>query len=860
MMYGRAAEQSAISALLESCRTGASGALLLSGDPGIGKSALLDHAAGLASGMRVLRGTGIESEAELPFAGLHLLLAPALDRLPALPGPQRQAIEAAFGLGSGGRSDRLLTGLAVLSLLGELAEDGPLFCVIDDAQWLDRASADALLFAARRLGAEGVAMLFAARPEFEAAGLPVLALDGLAPPDAAALLDSTADLAPAVRYQVLAEAQGNPLALLELPAAVADGGSLPLTSRLRMAFHGQASRLPAPVQALLLVAAAEDTGDLDVVLRAASTLGSGPAELAEAEEAGLVVVAGRTLRFRHPLIRAAVYQGAAVSRRLFVHGKLAEALGQPQDADRRAWHLARAATGTDEALAAELERTAERARERTGYAAAAAGYERAAQLSTDPAAAARRYLLAAEAATEAGDLDRALTLAAQVSTVDGRLRHVQGIAHFWQGSYGQAHRLLLEGADLSPEPASILEQAFHTAWYAGEAELAEIVDRLAALGPGYPVARLLATAMTGTAAEVSAAIDAARQVTEPRDLAQVCGIALVTGRDHVTYELATDLAARGRADGWIGFLPTVGFFLAEAELFAGRHRDAHATATDALRIAEDTGQAQWRSQLTSLLAYLAAVAGDAAECQRLVAASADLGHAGQPWCQWALALLDLGTGRAAQALARLETLGTYQISAIRSVPDLVEAAVRVGEPERAAPGLARFEAWAARAAQPWSDALVLRCRALLRGSGEDFTAALALGEHASRPFEQARTALLYGEYLRRARRKRDARRWLQPAVTTLEALGAEPWAARARAELTATGAAAPESARQGKLAVLTPQELQIVRLAATGLSNKDIAAQLFLSPRTVGHHLYKAYPKLGIISRAELACLPLETA
>ncbi|MEV6526639.1 AAA family ATPase [Longispora sp. NPDC051575] len=990
MLHGRTGERTAIDRLLADCRAGTSGALLLSGDPGIGKTALLRYATEHAADLRLLRGTGIESEAELPFAGLHMVLRPVLDRLDSLPGPQRAALRGAFGLdpdappkpqtgGPTGRepgvaagtsadpvpehasrepADRLLTSLAVLTLLSEL---GPVLCVVDDAQWLDRASAEVLLFAARRLDAEGVGLLLAARPEFTAPGVPSLVLTGLAPEASAALLDEREPgLAPTVRYRVLAESVGNPLALLELPAALtseptAPGalpstvgtvgsatlgvlpspgtgtpGALPLTGRLQDAFHAQVARLPAATRTLLLIAAADDTGDPGLILRAGATLGAGLADVAPAEH--LVDEGSGTVAFRHPLVRAAVYQGAALLDRIAAHRALADAL-DGEDADRRAWHLAAAATGPDEQVAAALERSAERSRSRSGHAAATTAYERAARLSADRSARGERLTLAAESAVDAGDLDEAGRLADEAagalpperssgSTRDAgavraaghtRLALLRGTVGFWRGDFRAAHQLLVTGAETAGDrehAARMLVQAFHTAWYTDEATVVDVVARLNDVSAS-PVTRFLTAAMsplTGRPVPVGDTLDAAlRAVADsPRDLAMVLGGALVVGRDDVTHREAAVLAAAGRAEGRCGLLPTVLFFLAEGELFAGRHAEATATAREAVRIAEDTGQRQWLSQVNALLAYLAAIRGDEDACQAH-AAAARRAEAGGPWTDWALGMLDLGLGRVEAALVRFEALAGgplgFHVSATRCVPDLVEAAVRLGRPERARAPLARFERWAAHTGQPWAQALVHRCHALLTSDEAAYEAALGLppapfpldrhaladqarteqapahatpdrhplpgldqapatpGRHApagppptGRPFEQARTDLLYGEWLRRGRRKAEARPHLRTAMEVFELLGATPWADRARAELTATGEHAPAHPT-GPLSTLTPQELAIVQLAAGGLSNRDIAARLFLSPRTVGHHLYKAYPKLGILSRSELTKL-----
>src|SRR6266545_3250356 len=885
MLHGRATERSIIDRLLARARAGHSGALVIRGEPGIGKTALLDYAAaaagsaasdeaasgGAAPGdaapagmidLRVIRGAGVQFEVELQFAGLHLLLGPTLDRSSALPQPQRHALDAAFGLRRAGSHDRFLIGVAVLSLLAELAEDGPLVFLVDDAHWLDRASAEALRFAARRLGAEGIAIIFAARDHdapFPTLGLPELRLEGLDAASAAALLTARGgtELTAEARARILADASGNPLGLIELlaahrasPAAARPGpGSPVLTDRLRKAFDGQVRRLPEATQTLLLAAAAD---------------------LGPAEQAGLVRVIDGTVTFRQPLVRAAVYQGAALERRLAVHRALAEALHGAADADRRAWHLAAAATGPDEEVAAELERTAARATARSGYAAAAAAYERAVQLTADPAARASRLVLVGQAAD---------------TIVQSRLASVRALADFAQGRLPTAHRLLVEGAALSgerdrPGAVRMLMNAMHIAWFLGDrALIADTADRLTAMGGGdaeplAPLVQLMGWSAAQAAERSSDGllrladlVTAARRARagHPDDLAMTAMLCLVTGRNAEARDLLGELAADARAQGRIGQLPALLSRLAQAQVFDGRHRDALASATEALRIARDTGHAHWTIEASAVIAYLAAVDGDEQRCRRLVDAAlaepALATSAGTPWAPWALGLLDLSGGRLDIALVQLETVAwgprRYHASALRSIPDLVEVAVRLGQPQRAAKPLARFRQWARHADTPSTDALVERCQALV-AQGEQaerhYLAALKLHDAS---FEQARTRLLYGAWLRRARRKADARTQLRAAVDYLDRIDATPWAKRARAELTATGATTSRPG-QPDLSRLTPQELQVARLAAQGLSNRDIAAQLFLSPRPVGYHLYKAYPKLGVTSRGQLDLDTLE--
>jgi len=916
VLYGRAREQSVIDRLLADARAGGSGVLVIHGETGVGKTALLEYAATAAgpvalggvpsrgavpaglAGLRVIRGAGVPSEAALPLAGVHLLLGSTLERRSVLPARQRQALDAALGLRHAGPQDRFLVGLAVGSLLAELAQDGPLLCLVDDAQWLDHASAEALVFAARRLDAKGIVMIFAARDHevpFGIPGQPELQLSGLDGAAAAALLaeHGGSELSPVARAQILAEARGNPLGLIELAAAYRHTptvawpglGGLALTDRLQQAFDGQVRRLPQATQTLLLVAAAEDRGDLGVVLVAAGALGVEAADLAPAEQAGLVRIADATVGFRHPLMRAAVYQGAALGQRLAVHRALAEALQGPADADRRAWHLAAAATGPDEQVAAELERTAARAMVRSGYAAAVAIHERAVQLTVDPAAGARRLTLAGEAAAEVGDFGRALGLATRAAgqtsdpLVQARLASVRAVAGFARGQLPAAHRLLVEGAALSgerdrPRAVRMLMNALQIAWFVGDrALIADTAERLKVLGSsveGPPAA--LARLMLWLAAQADEQVTdglppladlvaAARRSRAGHrdDLAAIAMVCLVTGRNADARDLTAALVADARVQGSIGILPAMLIHLAQALVFDGRHGEALSSASEALRIAQDTGHTQWMSEATAILAYLAAVDGDEARCRELVdgvlaAPATHAASAGTPWVPWALSLLDLNHGHLDTALVQLEAIfrgpTRYHASALRSIPDLVETAVRVGQPQRATEPLARFSQWARRADTPSTDALVERCHGLLDANGDaerHYLAALKLHESS---FEQARTQLLYGTWLRRGRRKVEARTQLRAAVDYLDRIDATPWARRACAELRATGATIPR--RRTGQPRLTPQELQVVRLAAQGLSNRDIAAQLFLSPRTVGYHLYKAYPKLGVTSRNEL--------
>ncbi|MGW5456828.1 AAA family ATPase [Nocardia sp. NPDC003979] len=953
MLHGRDAEQAMLDDLLAGARAGRSAALVIRGEAGIGKSALLDYAA--AQGLPTVRSAGIESEAELPFAALHLLVKPGMELVGQLPPRQRDALEAAFGLGEHAPADRMLIGLAVLTLLAEEAADGPLLCIVDDGHWLDQATADALLFAARRLDAEGVVMLFAARTgpdDFPAPGLAELSLTGLPLEAAAALLDAgTTRLSPATRYRLLAESGGNPLALLELPSVVGDSdvdtaNPLPLTQRLQLAFHSRITKLPPATRTVLLVAAAAGTADIGRVLQAAATLGAGLPDLQPAQDADMIDLDSGRLTWRHPLLRSAVYQGAALTQRLAAHRALAAAYAPPaypppavhaaasrptgpggtgatssmsatddsvidadcsttgpddsengaegsigfgtravfddNDADLRAWHSACAATGPDEETAAALENTADRARRRNGFHGAVAAYERAAALSVDSAARVRRLVLAAETATEAGLTEQAARLAERAAALAGggeyeqRLELVRAQAEFGSGTPGSAHRRFMSAARAARtgDPgtaARILARAVHTAWYLGPAELDEVAGflttlRLAEDDPATPIARYLTGSVSGRrTTDLRAVVDAARAAgaDNPADLVQLCGSGLVVGQDDQVDEVAAELIAECREQGRIALLAPLLFFRAECQLFGGRPRESRVAAEEGLGIARDIGQAQWVSQLHAFLAYLAALHGDEQRCHAEAeqAVADQLGGptaVGASWAHAARGLLALGDGKLDRAQAELEHMtiepARHHVIGLRTLPDQIEVAVRLGATDRANEALTRLIEWSERAEQQWIAALAARGRALLAEDPEPHFRTALVG---NRPFEEARTRLLYGEWLRRDKRKVDARTQLEQCADVFDRLGATPWLERTRTELSALGVGATARADDGPLSLLTPQESQIVRLAAQGLSNREIAARLFLSHRTVGHHLYKAYPKLGVVSRGELSALDL---
>ncbi|MGI5489825.1 AAA family ATPase [Microtetraspora malaysiensis] len=885
MLYGRSREEADIERLLAEARAGRSGTLVIRGQTGIGKSALLHYAAGRAEGMRVLRGVGIESEAELPFAALHLLLRAGLDRIHALPGAQATALSGALGLGDIAPENRFLVGLSTLSLLSELAGDDGLLCLVDDAQWFDQASIDALVFAARRLEAEGVVMIFAARAGFHAAGLPELQLGGLDDAAAAALLP--AGLPPHVRERLIEESDGNPLALIELPAALtaeqragrlSPVGAMPVADRVREAFQQQIAGLPEPARTALLIAAADGSGELETVAGAGASLHG----LESAERSRLIEIRGTTIAFRHPLIRAAAYQGAPVTRRLAVHRALADALtgsAAMDAADRRAWHRASAVLGPDEDVARELEEAAERARTRSGHAASAAAYERAAELTTDPVRRSGWLAAAAVAASDAGLMGRAAALAdSATSDVDdpeviAALIQVRAHREFELGTPLAAGRIIMGGvprvAARSAEWATwLLVEAVRCAWFAGDARLAEeAAASLRALpdigsplvGGALGLTHLLSGDIVGGAKLMGAAVDedALAGLGVP-GLTFTASLCLPLGRATRYEEIAGQVVAECQKSGMIGWLAVAFQDHGLAQGWLCRYGEARAALNAGLRLAADLGHEHRVSHLMCSLAWVLAHQGDAGECR----ANAEEGVAradGQGLVlaavvgRWALGLLELGLGRPDAALRQLEAIPPTGI-AVLAAPDQIEAAIRGGRPDRAQEPLARYVAWARHVGQPLPDAIALRCRALVEGDETHFAHALRRHEEDEQPYERARTRLAYGEWLRRARRRADARVQLRGALEIFDRLGAELWAERARAELRATGdvPAAPRRA-DDPLSVLTPREREIVRLAADGASNRDIAAQLFLSPRTVGYHLYKAFPKLGITARSQLA-------
>lgn len=919
MLHGRTRERATIGRLLAGARAGEGGVLVVRGEPGIGKSALLADAAERAAGMRVLRAVGVEAESALAYATLRELLHPVLGGVERLPEPQARALRVAFGIHAGEAPDRFLVSLAALTLLSDSAGECPLLCLVDDAHSADPPSRAAIGFAARRLATEPVALLLAVQDgtggEAGTTGLAELPLTRLAPDAAAALLDERhgAHLDSAVRRQLLAVSGGNPLALVELPAALTDeqragrdplDDPLPLDGALERVFLRRVRGRDPQAQKLLLLAAAEGAGRLATVRRAAEWLGLDPDLLESAALADLVRVEQATLGFGHPLVRSAVYHGAEGPARRAAHQALAAVLGD-EEPERRAWHRARAADGPDETVAADLERCAAQTLRRSGHAAAAATLEQAAELSPADQDRARRLVAAAGAAWRGGAtartsvlLDRAERLAPRDPGVRLDLQYLRGSIQVRAGTPAAGARLLLDAAADAARldrarAMPLLVAAADAAFLAGEwAALTELGRIAARLGhdldgdPAAPSALILrmlaaATARSSTvqpeeagqpggdaAGGVAGEFTDAERLEDPVLLGFAGELAWGIGDDDLAYRLHGEAVARARTLGAVGTLAWALENLAIEELNRGRFAVAEAYAIQGRQLALEADHPNGACRHQALLAGLAAYRGHQqarrlaeevlaeATQRQLVRDAAD--------ARYALGLLALGAGKAAEALQHLEALWApsplpgHRQMAVTATPLLVEAAVRAGEPARCRDQLAGYLAWAAASRSPSVPALAARCRALTTTGAEaerHFQEALRLHRQtANRPMEHAWTELLYGEFLRRQRRRARARAPLRNALEAFERLGLPAWAERARRELRAAGQTARKR-NPSTLQQLTPQELQVVATVGEGASNREAAARLFITPRTVAYHLHMIFGKLGISSRAELVRL-----
>jgi DNA-binding CsgD family transcriptional regulator len=901
MLRGRMRERTAIDALLRRARDGQGGGMVLRGEPGIGKSTLLDYTGEQATGMRVLRTAGVEPESDLGYAALHLLLLPVLDRMDRLPEPQARGLGVVFGQAVGPAPDRFLVALAALSLLSELAGERPVLCLLDDAHWADRPSLDTLAFVARRLEAEPIALVLAARTDeglpMDLPGLADLPLAGLDQESARALLvEHGGDRLSVAEQDELLRATGcNPLAIRELPARARRGAGsrepFPLASGLQRAFLERARRRAPAAQRLLLLIAADGTGRMDVLRRAAAVLGVDTDPFPPIELDGLITTGGPSLAFRHPLIRSAVYHGAGPADRRAAHGALAAALeGEPAQLDRRAWHLGHAAEGPDETVAGELERSAERAIRRAGPAAAAAALARAAELSASDPCRARRLVAAATAWWQAGHgaraaalLDRAERVAPPAGPVRWDIAGLRALMELRAGSPANTVLLLrpvipeaLAGDRQKAIELLILlgEASYHASAVEAWADVAEAVEHLDLTGDGIDdalarLARAVCRVRAGAQAGLAPGdLETVERLADPGRMCWAGGMLFGLGDRERGRWLRRNAMVRARAMGAIGTLAWVLEFVVADEIAGGRFDTAEAYADEGRRHADETGQPNLSCWYRASLATLAALRGREGDARRLAdevlaEASARNLAAARVLAHRALGLLNLAAGRSDEALEHFRPMDDADGSVhpgivLQNVPELVEAAAQLNRSDRVADPLSRFTRWGEATKAPDLLALSARCRALV-GAGDtehEFHQALALHARADWPMEQARTHLLFGEYLRRERRRADARPHLRAALETFERLGTPVWADRARNELRATGETTGSPASSA-LALLTPQELRIAAAVGEGATNREIATQLFLSPRTVDYHLRKVFRKLGISSRTDLIRLAL---
>ncbi|MET0493511.1 MAG: AAA family ATPase [Actinoplanes sp.] len=905
MMLGRTAERALIDDLLTGARAGVSGALVITGEPGIGKTTLIGYAVGQATGLRVLTARGYEDESEIPFAGLADLLRPILDVLTGLPEPQADALRSALALGPPVAGDRFTVCAATTGILAAAAETTPLLVIVDDLQWLDASSREAILFAGRRLQADGIALLLATRNPADAADLrsPQVALSGLSVDDVDELCKVTLPVAPAGSAARLhAATAGNPLGVIELCrdwsgsfAAIADDALsapfMPTGSRIERALRSRLTPLPEATRSALVLAAAAVGGDVATLMTAARVRGLQLRDFAPAEQLDLVTIDERRLEFQHPLLRSVIYHGAAMDDRCAAHTALASALADRPGhaaADARAWHLAAATLEPDESVAGELEQAALRASSRAGYVAAARAFSHAARLSIGPDRP-RRLLRAARCWQLAGHNDQVLPLleeALPLTTDPSRralIQHMSAYVRMWRERPDGVLEFLVAAAEaveqIDPARAALMySDACIPYFMIGDLDQLQVVVRrgheLATRVGGsaqLPAAVALAGGLTLRGERKQATrllLDCHGELlrADPLVRAQdLCHAALtwiwLEGFDRAA-ELLDRVVAAARTSGALGVLPQALGIQSELQFRIGRWHDARVSAAESLRLASETRQADLYGLFFA--GRLDAVQGRPEDCQRRVTRTMKVADRLGVDCMalytgHELGLLALGQGEAGEAITRLEAVrGLPVVAQIHDpavVPwifDLVEAYVRDGRPEAAA-GLLD--------AQPtggsvWAGAAAARCRALLAGPAEmtaAFEAALATPGSRTLPFERARTQLCYGERLRRQRHRAQAREQLQAALATFERLGAQPWADRARTELRATGSTVGRSA--DALPALTPQELQVALVVARGATNHEAAATLFLSQKTIEYHLSNIYRKTSIRSRAELAGL-----
>jgi DNA-binding CsgD family transcriptional regulator len=886
VLVGREAERAHIDALFEAGRRGRTGTLVLVGEAGIGKTALLDDAAARATGMRTLRITAVEAESTLPFAGLHALLLPLVELFRGLEPPQERALRVALALDEGDEPDILAVSAGTLSVLASAAGDQPLLVAVDDAHWLDRPSADALAFALRRLEVEDLVCVVAVRSGEASAfdsGFDRFVLESLSARDAREVLSRRREAVPPGAVDRMLElARGNPLALLELPASLATGaadGAATAPDRIRRAFAVRIDSLPDETRRALVLAAAEP--GTRAVRRAAEELGLGRESLLPAEDAGLVRLDLEGIVFRHPIVRSLAYSSAGPGGRREAHAALARVLTDDGDRDRRAWHLAAAATEPDDDLAGMLEQTADRAEARGGHGAASLALERAARLSSKDDDIARRLIHAARLASWAGEGDRVIDLADEAfnATSDPNLRaeaalEREGMRLVQQPGYDVTRpEALADVEQLDPDRATRLLIAALSERNAtfdsvgGLAVAARLVEAARQAGPWWSPRGLGCAAAAYLAAGErerfeqllhDMADDAAAVATISLDL-------LWAERYDLVRRVLTSTLREGRAVGNNLRIIWNQACVAHLELRLGRLREAQSAAAEAITLGDAHGMTKYAAIARSALAGAHAWRGEAEQCrtlasESLAAASDGRAVSDEIAARGTLGLLALGLGRHEEAVRELKpadriwAASTHvEPSGVAFVPDLVEAHAHLGNHQEALELLERFRVAAGRAERRWALAAIARCEGLLAADAyaDSFERSLALLESSPLTLDRARTQLVYGERLRREGRRRDARLHLRAAHEAFSSVDAGPWAERAAVELRATGeSVGPRS--PDRRSQLSPQELEIARAVGEGKTNKEIAAQLYLSPKTIEYHLANAYRKLDIHSRAEL--------
>jgi DNA-binding CsgD family transcriptional regulator/tetratricopeptide (TPR) repeat protein len=909
VLVGREPERQCLAALVERARGGSAGTLVVRGEPGVGKSALLDELVAGAGDATVLRTQGLEVEAPLAFAALHRLLRPVTRLRGGLPDPQARALRVAFGEEEGASVEPFLVGVATLSLLTTAAEENLVLCVVDDAHWLDAATAGALLFCAHRLGADRVALVFAARDgawgTFDPQGLRELVVTGLDADASRTLLQTQlgarlgAATGTEVVERVVAETRGNPLALLELTAELTPDqltgvdplpAQLHLPSRVEQVFLDRSRRLPPTVQTVLLLASADDSGEPDVMRRAVAVLGLADTDVQAAVDSGLLIESATSLSLRHPLVRSAVYQAATGAERREVHRALAEALSGHGDPDREAWHRAAAAEGPDPEVVRALELAGTRAQRRGGHVAALAAYERAAALCDDPAKRAELTFAAARSAWAGGRAGQAQALLSRTREVTddplllADIARLRGHIEVNLGSSSEAHRIFVEGAQaVYPiDPARALDigvaAAVMRTFGADSGTPLPVTDVLVVPVADDPPRTLclrhMLVAMTQVAegdwyAATSAlerALELGEQIDDRDVLWNLANAALQLGADQAQQHFYGYALSRAREAGAVTAVVyclqrlCFGYYVA-GDLVAVRN-----SAEEAVSLGQSIGQPAMTAPLIAWLAVLAALQDrddydhHLARLEELVAAY-PLGILTDPvhdLTRWAQGLRAAGSGDIVGALHHLARF-RLPVLARMSAAERIEAAMRAGDVVAARGWTEELARFADATGRPWALATVAFGRALTADQAEAdplFRESLAHHAGAGRPLDAARAQLAYGEWLRRSQRRVDARQHLREAVETFQDLRAGSLAARANQELRASG----ETARKrdpSTLVKLTPTELQVARLVSSGLSNKDVAAQCWISPRTVAFHLRNVFAKAGITSRGELAQLDL---